>query len=157
MVTSECLDHRTCLWVDIMAINDLPEIGDGLVQPIYDQQTTNVTALVLTNNAIENKLCGDLTESISSARYSAASFNVQDAEIKRVRDHIASTPVSASLSQFEKDSLLSDKSEIIDSARKFAVKMFRHTDPGQQAIRVMYKICVRRLVKENSRENVDVK
>jgi len=97
-----------------MAINDLPEIGDGLVQPIYDQQTTNITALVLTNNAIENKLCGDLTESISSARVAAASFNVQDAEIKRVRDHIASTPVSASLSQFEKDSLLSGLSSMLN-------------------------------------------
>jgi len=107
-------DHQTCSWVDTMAINDLPETGDELTQPIYDQQTTNIAALVLTNNAVENKLCGDLTESISSARVARASFSVKDSEIKRVRDHIASTPASSFSSQFEKDSLLSGLSSMLN-------------------------------------------
>jgi len=80
-----------------MAISDLPEAGDGIPQPIYDQQTTNITALVLTNNAIENKLCGDLTESVANLSYARNAFNVNDEEIRRVRDHVRDTPTSLAM------------------------------------------------------------
>ncbi len=91
-----------------MAIHDLPEAGDEIIEPIYDQQITNITSLVLNNNATENKLCGDLNESAANLNASAGDFNVPDAEIQRVRDHVASTPVGTSpefTSQY-KDSLL---------------------------------------------------
>ncbi len=76
-----------------MAISDLPESGDGITQPLYDQQVTNITALVLTNNAIENKLCGDLTESVANLSAARNGFNVPDADIRRVRDHVRDTAV----------------------------------------------------------------
>ncbi len=76
-----------------MAIADLPESGDALPQPIYDQQTTNITALVLTNNAVENKLCGDLNKSTANLNSALRSFSATDAEIRRVRDHVRDTAV----------------------------------------------------------------
>ncbi len=76
-----------------MAIHDLPEAGEEILEPIYDQQITNITSLVLNNNATENKLCGDLTESVSNLSSSVRDFNVKDDEIQRVRDHVDSTPV----------------------------------------------------------------
>lgn len=76
-----------------MAISDLPEAGSGIPQPIYDQQITNITSLVLTNNAIENKLCGDLTESVANLNSAISGFNVNDSEIRRVRDHVRDTAV----------------------------------------------------------------
>ncbi len=89
-----------------MAISDLPEAGDGIPQPIYDQQTTNITALVLTNNAIENKLCGDLTESVANLSYARNAFNVNDEEIRRVRDHVRDTPTSLAMTPEYKANLL---------------------------------------------------
>lgn len=78
-----------------MAISDLPEVSDGITIPTFDQQMTNVTALVLRKDAVRNPLCGDISRSSRNLSKAIKGANiVTGSEISRVRSHVRKAPAT---------------------------------------------------------------
>lgn len=100
-------------------ISSLPNIGDNITEPAFDQTTTDVGKLVLQQNATINPLSVDLNNAFTGFA-SANSFIGGSLSQVNIQDAIDNMPVAdANLTTAERNSLLADLSTIKTSMAAF--------------------------------------
>jgi len=100
-------------------ISSLPNIGDNITEPAFDQTTTDVGKLVLQQDATVNPLSTDLNTAFVDFA-SANSFINNSLSQANIQDAIDNMPASdANLTIAERDSLLADLATIKTSMAAF--------------------------------------